>query len=210
MTNIPNPYSGDCEFTEFLQQRSAAREADFAGNLSRIECLAKARKVKLLLLDVDGVLTDGSIVYTHSGDEIKSFNCRDGFGINIVRKAGVEVGIITARRSEALTRRIGDLGLTHVYQGCRNKVEVFRKIVAELDLESSETAFMGDDWLDLSLLNRVGFSATVADGVPELKQTVHYISSCNGGKGAVRDLCDFIIEAKGKHRELLAEYANRQ
>jgi len=227
--NPQNVYPGDCEFIEYLHKKSAARTEKSASlspsdppsekvsdccklsaPLSRDELLQKAQKIKLLLLDVDGVLTNGSITYTHQGEEIKSFHCRDGFGINILKKAGVEVGIITARQSEALLRRAKDLSLTHVYQGVRNKVSCFSQLLEKLKLEPSEIAFMGDDWLDLPLLTRVGLAAAVADCAPELKGSVHFISSHNGGTGAVRELCDLIIEAKGLRESLLNEYHNRQ
>ena len=169
----------------------------------------KAKKIELLLLDVDGVLTNGSITYTHQGEEIKSFHCRDGFGINILRKAGVEVGLITARKSESLLRRAKDLSLVHVYQGVRNKVECFSQLLGKLNLEPDQIAFMGDDWLDLPLLTKVGLAAAVADCAPELKGVVHFIAAQNGGTGAVRELCDLIIEAKGKREVLLSEYLTR-
>ncbi len=209
--NPENPYAGDCEFTQFLLDRAAGRvQAENVGKLDRQELLSKARSVQLLLLDVDGVLTDGSITYTHSGEEIKTFNCRDGFGMNMLKKIGVEVGLITARKSEALNRRVQDLSLTHVYQGVRNKVEAFNEIIEHLKLTPAQCAFMGDDWLDLPLLSRVGLSATVADGAPELKNIVHFIAQDNGGGGAVRNLCDLIIEAKGKRDTLLQEYLLRK
>ncbi len=200
-------YPGDCEFLEFLLKKAASRSEGVS--LSKDQLLVKAKKIKLLLLDVDGVLTNGSITYTHQGDEIKSFHCRDGFGINILRKAGVEVGLITARKSESLLRRAKDLSLVHVYQGVRNKVECFSQLLEKLNLEPDQTAFMGDDWLDLPLLTKVGLAAAVADCAPELKGVVHFTATQNGGTGAVRELCDLIIEAKGKREVLLSEYLTR-
>lgn len=224
--NPQQAYPGDCEFIEYLHKKSAARAKKAASPsaatdqgadcrnlscpLSWDELLQKAKKIKLLLLDVDGVLTNGSITYTHQGEEIKSFHCRDGFGINLLRKAGVEVGLITARKSESLLRRAKDLSLTHVYQGVRNKVECFSLVLEKLNLQPAETAYMGDDWLDLSLLTRVGLAAAVADCAPELKGVVHFVSSHTGGTGAVRELCDLLIEAKGMRQTLLSEYLNRQ
>ncbi|MGV1098150.1 KdsC family phosphatase [Thiovibrio sp. JS02] len=199
-------YPTDCEVTEGLRQRALRRnEQDERGYVWQ-SCLPRARAVRLLLLDVDGVLTDGSIVYTHSGTEMKSFNTKDGFGIRILQEAGVEVGIITARSSEAVHRRAQDLKLAHVYQGVRNKIEAFAKIIAEQKLAPGEIAYMGDDWLDLPLLARVGFAVTVADAVAEVKAVAHYVTRREGGRGAVRELCDLIIEAKGLREELLARY----
>lgn len=204
------PYPGDCQFTEFLRERAFARHGGKTGPLSRQACLNRAAPIKLLLLDVDGVLTDGSITYTHGGDEIKTFHCRDGFGMTLLQKAGVTIGLITARQSEAVTRRAHDLKLTHVFQGTRHKLQVFNTLISELQLTPQEVAFMGDDWLDLPVLTQVGLAATVADGMPELRPLVHFVAPHAGGNGAVRDLCDLIIEAKGLRQDLLAEYMARQ
>ena len=172
-------------------------------------CFAKARPVKLLLLDVDGVLTDGTITYTHEGTEIKSFHTRDGMGIRLLREAGVETGLITARASEAVTRRARDLSLKYVYQKVENKLSLFEQLRTELGLRPAEVAFMGDDWLDLALLTRVGFSATVADGAFEVRQLVDYVTKSPGGRGAVREVCDLILEAKGVLDSLFAKYRQR-
>ncbi len=204
-----NPYPGDCQFTEFLRERAFARHGGKSGPLSRQACLKRAKPIKLLLLDVDGVLTDGSITYTHSGDEIKTFHCRDGFGMSMLQKIGVEIGLITARQSEAVKRRAHDLKLTHVFQGTRHKLEVFNSLVNDLKLSPQEVAFMGDDWLDLPVLSQVGLAATVADGMPELRPLVHFVAQNPGGRGAVRELCDLIIEAKGRRQDLLTEYLTR-
>ena len=169
-------------------------------------CLPRAKEIKLLLLDVDGVLTDGSIVYGNSGTELKAFNIKDGFGIRLLREAGVEVGIITARRSEAVERRAQDMKLAHLYQGVGNKIEAFAEILAAQKLIPQQVAYMGDDWLDLPLLSRVGLAVTVADGVAEVKAVAHYVTRQDGGRGAVRELCELIIEAKGQREELLARY----
>jgi len=202
-------YPGDCQFTEFLRQRALARHGGKSGPVNRAACLNRAKAIKLLLLDVDGVLTDGSITYTHSGDEIKTFHCRDGFGMTMLKKIGVEVGLISARQSEAVTRRAHDLKLTHVFQGTRHKLAVFTELLHELKLTPAEVAFMGDDWLDLAVLNQVGLAATVADGMPELKPFVHFVAEHQGGRGAVRDLCDLIIEAQGQRQALLEDYLTR-
>ncbi len=199
-------YPSDCELTEALRNKAMSRQkVDERGYLWK-SCLPKAEPVKLLLLDVDGVLTDGTITYTHEGTELKSFNTQDGLGIRLLQEIGVEVGLITARRSEAVTRRAQDLGLKHVYQKAGQKLEVFEKLLAELDLTPEEVAYMGDDWLDLPLLTRVGFSSTVANGVPEVQKVVDFVTKRSGGKGAVRELCNLILAAKGKDRELLERY----
>ncbi len=201
-------YPGDCEFTQALLKKAAARTASSRGYAWK-NSLAKAKKVKLLLLDVDGVLTDGSITYSDEGIELKTFNSKDGFGLNLLRKAGVEVGIITARSSKALIRRCQDLKIDHLYQGRRNKVETFTEVITELGLTAEDVAYMGDDWLDLPLLARVGFSATVADAVAEVKEVVDFTSRFNGGQGGVREVCDLIVEAKGMYEGFLDQYLGR-
>ncbi|HIJ90880.1 MAG: HAD hydrolase family protein [Desulfobulbaceae bacterium] len=199
-------YPSDCEILEGLRQRALARtEQNERGYVWR-NCLPLAKEIRLLLLDVDGVLTDGSVVYAQSGTELKSFNTKDGFGIRLLQEAGVEVGLITARSSEAVQRRAQDLKLAHVYQGVRNKIEVFDRIIGEQKLSPKEVAYMGDDWLDLPLLSRVGLAVTTADAVAEVKAVVHYVSKREGGRGAVRELCDLIIEAKNLREELLGRY----
>jgi 3-deoxy-D-manno-octulosonate 8-phosphate phosphatase (KDO 8-P phosphatase) len=206
----PNlPYPGDCEFTEFLRQRAFSRHGGKSGPLSHQACLNRAKNIKLMLLDVDGVLTDGSITYTHSGDEIKTFHCRDGFGMTMLKKIGVEIGLITARQSEAVSRRAHDLKITHLFQGTRHKLEVFNRLIHDIGLDPQEVAFMGDDWLDLPVLTQVGLAATVADAMPELRPFTHFVSTLPGGQGAVRELCDLIIEAKGRRVELFTEYLTR-
>lgn len=202
--NNNNPYPGDCELTQFLRERAESRKQSSTSLINR------AQAVKLLLLDVDGVLTDGSIPYTAAGEEIKTFHSRDGFGLNLVQKIGVKVGLITARKSEALARRAKDLKVAYLFQGARNKVAVFKEIIAELEISPSETAYMGDDWLDLPLLNMVGLAATVADAVPEVRKIVDYVAESPGGRGAVREVCDLIIKAQGRRDSLLREYLERQ
>lgn len=171
--------------------------------------LARAKAIKLLLLDVDGVLTDGSITYTLAGDEIKSFHTQDGMGIRLLREAGIETGLITARESGAVSRRASDLSLKHVFQKAGDKVAIFEGLIAELGLRPAEVAYMGDDWLDLPLLLRVGLAATVADGVAEVRKAVHYVTERPGGRGAVRELCDLILTAQGRHESLLERYSKR-
>ncbi len=193
---MKDEYPGDCELTQFLRER--AEKHCLVPDIQKRAC-----RIKLLLLDVDGILTDGSIPYTASGEEIKTFNSKDGFGLNILQKIGVQIGLITARKSEALIRRARDLKIIHLYQGARNKVAAFEEIIANLNLTPAETAFMGDDWLDLPLLAKVGFAATVSDAVPEVQDIAHYVTNNPGGRGGVREVCDIIIDAHGKREWLL-------
>jgi 3-deoxy-D-manno-octulosonate 8-phosphate phosphatase (KDO 8-P phosphatase) len=199
-------YPSDCEVTEGLRQRAMSRSGQDERGYAWRACLPRAKEIQLLLLDVDGVLTDGSIVYGNGGAELKSFNIKDGFGLRLLREAGVEVGIITARRSEAVERRAQDLKLAHLYQGVGNKIEAFSEILAAQKLTPQQVAYMGDDWLDLPLLSRVGLAVTVADAVAEVKAVAHYVTRQAGGRGAVRELSELIIEARGMQEELLARY----
>jgi 3-deoxy-D-manno-octulosonate 8-phosphate phosphatase (KDO 8-P phosphatase) len=202
-------YPSDCEVVQGLLEKARNRQPpDEKGYVWRA-CLPKAKEVKLLLLDVDGILTDGTIIYTHEGNEIKAFHTRDGLGIRLLQEAGVEVGLITARESEAVTRRAQDLGMKHVFQKTRNKLAVYEQLTKELGLQALEVGYMGDDWLDLPLLVRVGFSATVADAVPEVKEVAHYTTKRKGGRGAVREVCDLILEAKDMHVSLLEKYMKK-
>ena len=199
-------YPSDCEVTQGLREKSEARKQGGVRSYAWQANLERAAKIKLLLLDVDGVLTDASIIYLPGGIETKAFSTRDGLGIRLLQTAGVEVGIITARSSEAVARRAENLGITKLYQGAGAKREVYEKIIAELELNPEQVAYMGDDWLDLPVMIKVGLAAAVADAAPEVLETAHYVTSLPGGRGAVREVCDLIIEALGKREELLALY----
>lgn len=202
------PYPGDCEITQGLRQRSLERRAGGRGYTWK-NCLPRAAGIKLLLLDVDGVLTDSTIVYGPQGYEMKAFSTRDGLGIRLLREAGVETGLITARSSETVRRRAEDLRLRHVYQGQGDKLQAWEQILAAQQLTAAQVAYMGDDWLDLPLLLRAGLAAAVADAVPEVREAAHYVTERPGGRGAVRELCELIIEARGQRERLLADYARQ-
>lgn len=199
-------YPSDCELTAGLRQRALERAGQEERGYAWRNCLPLAREIKLLLLDVDGVLSDGSVVYGEAGMELKAFNIKDGFGLRLLREAGVEAGIITARRSEAVTRRAKDLKFAEVHQGVGDKLAVFTAILAARGLTPAQVACMGDDWLDLPLLGRVGLAAAPADAVPEVRELAHYVARRPGGRGAVRELCELIVEAKGKREELFGRY----
>jgi 3-deoxy-D-manno-octulosonate 8-phosphate phosphatase (KDO 8-P phosphatase) len=168
--------------------------------------LMRAKKVQLLLLDVDGVLTDGTIIYTHDGGESKGFNTQDGFGLRILQDAGVAVGLITARTSAAVARRASDLGFAHLYQGRSDKGAVYSEILEKTGLGPEQTGYMGDDLLDLPLLVKVGCSFAPANAVAEVRQRVHYTTEQAGGHGAVREVCDLILEARGELASIIAGY----
>ena len=199
-------YPSDCELTQALLEKARKRQSGTDRGYVWKSCLPKARALKLLLLDVDGVLTDGTVTYTNDGNEIKTFHTRDGMGIRMLRESGVEVGLITARESDALNRRVKDLGLKYVYQNVKRKLAVFEQLLAEIKLQPSEVGYMGDDWLDLPILVRVGFAATVADAVAEVLQVAHYVTKIKGGRGAVREVCDLILAAKEADKRLLEKY----
>lgn len=199
-------YPSDCELTQALLEKARSRQESAEKGYVWRSCLPRAKDLKLFLLDVDGVLTDGTITYTHEGNEIKSFHTRDGLGIRLLMESGVEVGLITARESEAVNRRVQDLGIKHVFQKAKNKLEIFEQLLKDLQLQPTQVGYMGDDWLDLPLLVRVGFAATVADAVPEVLQVAHYVTKRRGGRGAVREVCDLVLEAKGTGKTLLEKY----
>jgi len=199
-------YPSDCELTQALLDKARKRSESTERGYVWKSCLPKAKGLKLFLLDVDGVLTDGTITYNHEGNEIKSFHTRDGLGIRLLMETGVEVGLVTARESEAVNRRVQDLGLKYVFQKAKNKLEIFNQLIKELKLQPSEVGYMGDDWLDLPVLARVGFAATVEDAVPEVLEIAHYVAKRKGGRGAVREVCDLILEAKGTGKALLEKY----
>lgn len=202
----PGAYPSDCELTQALRERAMEKGRPVTRSEQWQAALSRAAQVRLLLLDVDGVLTDGTIIYTEGGGESKGFNTQDGFGLRILQDAGVAVGLITARTSEAVTRRATDLRFSHVYQGRSDKAAVYEEIMEKSNLRPLQTAYMGDDWLDLPLLNRVGLAAAPANAVAEVKQRVHYVAQASGGRGAVRELCELILEAQGLFTNLLTRY----
>src|SRR5210317_1788700 len=205
-SNKSSDYPSDCELTQALREKARKRQESTGRGYVWKACLPRAKGLKLFLLDVDGVLTDGTITYTHEGNESKSFHTRDGLGIRLLMEAGVEVGLITARESEAVNRRVKDLKIKYVFQKAKNKLEIFENLLKELNLQPSEVGYMGDDWLDLPLLVPVGFGATVEDAVPEVLRVAHYVTKRKGGRGAVREVCDLILEAKGTDAVLLEKY----
>lgn len=163
--------------------------------------------IKLLLLDVDGVLTDGSISYTGPDLETKTFSVKDGLGIRMLINAGLQVGIVTGRSSAALLRRCRELGITCVYDDVRDKGALLNDILSETGgVSPREVAFMGDDLPDIPLLKKVGLPIAVANAHPEVKNTAMVITSAEGGRGAVREICEILLNAQGHWRKALAVY----
>jgi len=165
-----------------------------------------AGKVKLLVLDVDGVLTDGGIVLDGGAAELKVFHVRDGHGLVMLKRAGIKVAIISGRHSQVVDRRARELGIAEVYQGCHNKIVAYEKLLAKSDIADKDAAYIGDDVVDIPLFKRVGFPIAVADAVEEAKEAALFITNARGGRGAVREICDLILKANGKWNELLDEY----
>jgi 3-deoxy-D-manno-octulosonate 8-phosphate phosphatase (KDO 8-P phosphatase) len=163
-------------------------------------------KIRLLLLDVDGVLTDGRITYDSQGAESKSFDVKDGHGLKLLQRAGVQVGIITGRCSDIVALRARELGIDILYQGAKDKLEPYNQILQRLDLRDENVAYMGDDLVDLPVLQRVGFAVTVADAVDDLKPLVHHVTRRPGGRGAVREVCDLLLKEAGHWDEVTRRY----
>jgi 3-deoxy-D-manno-octulosonate 8-phosphate phosphatase (KDO 8-P phosphatase) len=166
----------------------------------------RARRIRLLLLDVDGVLTNGKIVVHADGTESKTFDIRDGTGIVLAQKAGVRVGLLSARHSAATTERAQQLRISIVRQGALDKLATYQELLAELELDDHDVAFMGDDLLDLPVLGRVGLAGAPADAVPEVRAVAHWVSQARGGDGAVRELAEVLLKAQDRWDALVAEW----
>ena len=165
-----------------------------------------AKKIKLLLLDVDGVLTDGRLYYGNSGEEMKAFNIQDGLGIKLLQKGYIQVGIITGRVSALLQRRADELSINPVVQGREDKLTALNELLQTLDVQMDEIAFMGDDLPDLAVIRRVGLGITPANGSATLAEQAHWQTSKHGGQGAVREAAEMILEAQGKLQPILASF----
>jgi len=170
------------------------------------EIRRRAENIRLVVLDVDGVLTDGRIIYTDAGEEIKCFHVRDGHGIRLLQEAGITVAIITGRRSQAVAHRAQNLHITHVYQGVRDKVAILRQLQEELGLSPAATAVMGDDLVDLAMMRQAGLAAAVADAPAAVQEHAQWLSSVPGGRGAVRELAELILKAQGHWEKILARH----
>lgn len=160
-------------------------------------------QVKLLALDVDGVLTDGGLYYSSSGEELKKFNVKDGQGIKLIMQAGIEVVIISANNSTATLHRAKKLGIKRAFVGIENKLATLKQICAELNLSLTQVAYIGDDLNDLPILQSVGCPLTVADAMPENKTQALYVTQLSGGQGAVREICSLLLQVKSKRKILV-------
>jgi 3-deoxy-D-manno-octulosonate 8-phosphate phosphatase (KDO 8-P phosphatase) len=170
------------------------------------DLIEKVRKVKVLILDVDGVLTDGRIILSDDGQETKCFNVRDGHGLKLIRRAGIEVIFLTGRTSKVVELRARELGVEKVYQGSLDKLSVFNDILASAGLVPEQVAYMGDDIVDMPVLRRAGFSITVCDAHDEVLGAVDLVTKNAGGRGAVREVCEMILKTQGIWEELMDRY----
>jgi len=172
----------------------------------RDEVESRAARVRLLLLDCDGVLTDGRITPVEGGEELKSFHTRDGHGLVMLHRAGLRSGIISGRRSRLVELRAADLGVSFVRQGAHDKVEAFESLLGEANVEASHAAYVGDDVVDIPLMRRCGLAVAVADATGDTRAAAHYVTRLPGGFGAVREVCELILKAQGRWDELMRGY----
>ena len=166
----------------------------------------RAAKVKLFIFDVDGVLTDGSLHYGADGEAFKTFNVQDGLGIKLLQESGVQTAIISARRSPQVTARAKDLGIDFVHQGGHDKLTPFRALLAQLGLTEEQVGFIGDDVVDLPILSRAGFAVAVPNGRQEVLARAHHVTQNAGGRGAVREICEFVLRAQNSYERIMAQF----
>ena len=170
------------------------------------DLLARARLIRLIIFDVDGVLTDGSLFYGDGGEEYKAFNSRDGHGIKMLRATGVEAAILTGRTSQVVAHRARNLGISRIIQGSEDKLHAYTILLAETGLRPEETAFMGDDVVDLPVMRRCGLAVTVPEAPEAVRLRAHMVTVAGGGRGAAREACEHIMRAQGTWAAQLALY----
>lgn len=168
--------------------------------------LERARHIKLVIFDVDGVLTDGTLFLADDGQEYKGFNSLDGHGMKMLQASGVDLAIITGRNSKVVTLRAQNLGIAHLYQGSHDKLETYQQLLQKLGLEPAATAFMGDDVVDLPVMRRCGLALCVPAAPALVKRHAHYVTENPGGRGAAREVCELIMQAQGTHEAQMAQY----
>jgi len=166
----------------------------------------KAKKIKLLILDVDGVLTDGKIVFDERGKQFKFFDVQDGLGVVLLRRAGIKTIIISARYSRTVSVRAKDMKVFKIYQNSENKLHTYRKILKQLKLRESQTCFVGDELIDIPVLKRAGLSVAVANAASEAKKSANYITKRKGGSGAVREVIELILKSQNKWSKIISKY----
>ncbi|MDR3567565.1 MAG: HAD hydrolase family protein [Syntrophobacteraceae bacterium] len=166
----------------------------------------RIRKVRMMIFDVDGVLTTGKIIYRDEGSELKEFDARDGHGIKMLQRAGIEVALISGRACKAVEHRAKDLGISRLYQGFKVKSEPYGELLASAGLKTCQTGFMGDDLIDIPIMRRVGFSVAVPDGSDHIFPFAHYITRAQGGRGAAREICEMILQVQGLWEKSMERY----
>lgn len=166
----------------------------------------RAKRVKLVIFDVDGVLTDGALFLGDDGQEYKAFNSKDGHGMVMLQQHGVKIGIITGRTSEVVRKRMASLGIEHVFQGKREKLPAYEELRDALDLKDEEIAYVGDDVVDLPVMTRVGLAIAVQDAHAFTQKHAHWITPSGGGRGAAREVCELIMDAQGNLQQALEHY----
>jgi 3-deoxy-D-manno-octulosonate 8-phosphate phosphatase (KDO 8-P phosphatase) len=168
--------------------------------------IEKAKQIRLVLFDVDGVLTDGSLIMGDDGQEYKAFNAKDGHGMKMLQASGVEIGIISARNSRVVALRMEGLGIKHVYQGQRDKLKAFADLQKKIKLKSEQIAYVGDDLLDLCIMRKVGLSIAVNDASLAVVKQADWQTASPGGRGAAREVCEMIMQAQNTLDHILAKY----
>lgn len=168
--------------------------------------LKKIRRIKLLILDVDGVLTDGRIIIDDLGNETKNFDVRDGHGLRLLMRYGIDIVLLTGRKSKAVEYRAKDLGIEEVHQNAKNKVEVLEGILRKRNIDGDSVAYIGDDIIDVPVFLKVGFSVAVADAVIYAREAADYITEKRGGRGAVREICEMILKVQERWGEISSRY----
>lgn len=192
--------------SELQKQHTAVGIFELNGQLFSDAIISRAKKCQLLILDVDGVLTDGKLFFDQQGTEYKSFHARDGHGIKLLQQSGVKVAVISGRKSAIVELRMKNLGVELIYQGYEHKTAAYHEILQRLDLEGSQVAFVGDDVIDLPIMVRVGLSIAVQDAHFSVKEHVHWTTHLLGGNGAVREVCDLIMQAQGTYANVVKKY----
>jgi len=174
--------------------------------VTQISAAERARNLRLMAFDVDGVLTDGTLFVAAGGEEFKAFNILDGHGIRMLRASGMQLAILSGRDSAAVTRRAQELGIEHVQQGIAEKLPAFEALCARSGVKADQCGFVGDDYPDLPVLLRCGFAASVPGAPEAVRSRVHYVTRAAGGRGAVREVCEFVLDAQGKLDAALGKY----
>lgn len=172
----------------------------------KLENVARAAKVRLMIFDVDGVLTDGSLHYGADGEALKTFNVHDGLGIKLLQESGVQTAIISARVSPQVVKRAADLGIAFLHQGGHDKLTPFNALLEKTGLTAEQVGFIGDDVVDLPILSRVGFAVAVPNGRADVVSRAHHVTEASGGRGAVREVCEFLLRAQGNYDKIMAQF----